>query len=169
MVKTGSLIIVADLGDLKAYRMEKLEAVNRQDTTQTSHVVQRGDFKEALVLISLKDFSYIKAHKKLEDIVSDEAGRFKGAGVMAGEEVRGSYGERHNIDLEIKKRLIKAIAEDIGELVENEAPRAWYLAFPQETTNQLLEALDPEVKKTLANNIKVDLTKIRQNEILSHF
>jgi hypothetical protein len=169
MVRTGSLIIVADLGELKAYRMEKLEAVNRQDEAQVSHVVQRGDFKEALVLIPLEDINYIHAHKKLEEIVSDEAGRFKGSGSVAGEASRGSYGERHNIDLEIRKRLLKAIAEDIGELVKKEACRAWYLAFPQETTNQLMEKLDSEVKKTLANNITVDLTKTRQNEILSHF
>jgi hypothetical protein len=169
MVRTGSLIIVADLGELKAYRMDKLEAVNRQDEAKVSHIVQRGDFKEARVLIPLKDINYIKAHGKLEDVVSDEAGRFKGGASTAGEATRGSYGERHNIDLENRKRLLKAIAEDIGELVKKEASHAWYLAFPHETTNQLLEHLDPEVKKTLANNITVDLTKTRQNEILSHF
>jgi hypothetical protein len=143
------IIIAADLGHFKAYRITK-------DPLETS---------PGITLI--ESYDSIEGHGKLGDKLSDAAGRF-GRGGGKEEPAKGS-GERHNIELEIEKRLIKMMAKDIDTVIVSEKCDKWYLAAGEKINRQLVENLKPEVKDKLLKNITANLTNIKKSEILSHF
>ncbi|WP_296824596.1 host attachment protein [Sulfurovum sp.] len=142
----NTMIIVANLGGLKEYHVQKHEAIVGNEM-KISYAVELHH-----------DMDYIDAHKKLQDVVSDEAGK-----------LGNSTGEEHNFETERKKRSIKEIADDINSIVEKEKPRQLFLAFPQELNAQLLEALSSNTKSILVKNVSSDLVKTKKGEILSHF
>ncbi|GBD96238.1 MAG TPA: hypothetical protein ENG83_06295 [Nitrospirae bacterium] len=142
------IIIIADLGHFRAYRITK-------------------EPLESPGLTLIESYDSIEGHGKLGDKLSDAAGRF-GRGGGKDEVAKGS-GERHNIELETEKRLTKMIAKDIEALIGSEKCKKWYLAACEKINSQIIENLKPEVKAGLVKNIVGDLTKINKSEILSRF
>jgi hypothetical protein len=144
-----TIIIAADLGHFKAYRITK-------DPMEKSPRVTL-----------IKGYDSIEGHGKLGDKLSDSAGRFvRGGGKK--KSAKGS-GERHNIELETEKKIIRMIARDIDDLIVSEKCEKWYLAAAEKINGQIVEKLTPEVKIKLDKNIAADLTKIDKSEILGHF
>ena len=143
------IIITVDLGHFKAYKITK-------DPLETS---------PGITLI--ESYDTIDGHGKLGDKLSDAAGRF-GRGGGKEEPAKGS-GERHNIELETEKRLMKMLAKDIDTVIVSEKCDKWYLAAGEKINRQIIENLKPEVKASLFKNITANLTKIGKSEILSHF
>ena len=141
------LIVLADLGRLKAFR------VTRDEMTSNVHV----ELAEELNLLD--------GQEKLLDKVTDKAGRFPASGGANG----GGAGENHNLQLEIQKRIIKRIGEGINDLVKRENPSMWHFAAAQEINNKIQEGLCPEVRSKLSKSVRSDLTKIGKSELLSHF
>lgn len=141
-----TMVIVADLGELKAFNVKRSEGMVGNEL-KVSHSLEM-----------LNDISYIDAHKKVQDIVSDSAGR-----------LGHSIGENHNLETERKRRSLKDVANDINLIVKNEKPKQLLLAFPKELNAQLMDTLAPETKKVLAKNVASDLIKTPTSEILSHF
>ena len=142
----NAMVIVADLGELKAFNVKKNEGM------------VENELKVSYSLEMLNDISYIDAHKKVQDIVTDSAGR-----------LGHSIGENHNLQTERKRRSLKDVAHDINEIVKNEKPNQLLLAFPQELNAQLVDALSAETKKVLVKNVASDLIKTHTADILSHF
>jgi len=145
------LIVTADLGHFKAYKLIK----SRKD-----NVTPRVEL--------LKCFDNLEAHERISEKMSDAAGRFRRAGAGAGYNSAGS-GERHNMDTETKKRLIKKMAECIDSMMKGEDCDAWHLAAGSDINNALLRNLSPYAKERLINNIKSDLTKLTKSEIVERF
>lgn len=143
---TDKLIVVADLGRVKAYR------VTRDDMSPTSR------------LELVDDVEMTDAHGKLLDKITDKAGRFPGNGTGPG---GMSMGENHNLQLETDRRLLKQVADRINNLAKNE--RIWYLAAVKEINPRVVESLNPTVRATMAKNISADLIKIPKEDLLSHF
>ena len=143
------IIITADLGHFKAYRITK-------DPLETSPIITL-----------IESYDSIEGHGKLGDKLSDAAGRFRRGGGK--EEAAKGSGERHNIELKTEKRLIKMIAKDINTLIDIEDCKKWYLAAGKKINRQIVENLKPEIKAKMVKNLFVDLTKVRKSEILSHF
>ena len=142
----NAMVIVADLGEMKAFNVKKNEGM------------VENELKVSYSLEMLNDISYIDAHKKVQDIVTDSAGR-----------LGHSIGENHNLQTERKKRSLKDVANDINEIVKNKKPNQLLLAFPKELNAQLVDELAPETKKVLAKNVASDLIKTHTADILSHF
>lgn len=142
------LIITADLGHFKAYRITKEPLESPRVTL-------------------IDSYDSIEGHGKLGDKLSDAAGRFRRGGGKK-ESAKGA-GERHNIELETKKKIIKMIAKDIDDLIVSEQCEKLYLAAGEKINSQIVENLKPEVKTKLVKNITADLTKIDKSEILGHF
>jgi hypothetical protein len=142
----NTMVVVANLGELKVFNVKKNEGVVENEM-KVSHTLE-----------PLNDIVYIDAHKRIQDIVSDSAGR-----------LGNSTGENHNLKIERKRRSVKDVANDINAIVENEKPRQLLLAFPQESNAQLLEELTQETKNILVKNVTSDLVKTNRGEILSHF
>src|ERR1700757_4650225 len=94
----NKLVIVTDRGCLKAYRVEYDE--------QSTH--------PRLELI--ESFNTTDAHGRLSDKLTDAAGRFAG-GTANVKGVR-TFGERHNIKLEMDKRVVRYLAGSVNDLVK---------------------------------------------------
>lgn len=143
---TDKLIVVADLGRVKAYRL--------------SH----DDMSPTPRLELVDDVQMAEAHGRLLDKVTDKAGRFPGKGTGPG---GMSISENHNLTLETERRLLKKVAERIDGLVKNE--RVWYLAAVKEINPRVVESLSPAARQSMVKNVSADLTRTPKEELLSHF
>jgi protein required for attachment to host cells len=153
----NTMVIVADLGELKAFNVEKHEGI------------VENEMKISYSLEMLNDISYIDAHQRVQEIVSDSAGRLGTSETPNAGKWGSSTGEPHNLQTERRRRSLKDVANDINMIVKNEKPRQLLLAFPQELNGQLMDALTQETKSVLAKNVASDLVNIHTSEILSHF
>ncbi len=145
-VKVGDWVVVVNKGELKAY-----EAKPR--TLEAEAGLKEDEVK--LELLSDKD--YIATHKKLHEMLTDEAGRFKGDATKG-----ASRGEEHNLEEEIEKRVLEDIAKDVNEL-EQKAPRKLFLALNEEIANFVLERINQD---KIVKIVKKDLVKLPKEELL---
>ncbi len=146
MALENTIVIVADLGELKVFKIEKHEGV----------VDNQMKISHSLKLIN--DENFINGRKKLGQVLSDSTGNFD----------KGTL-EDHNLKTERDNRTIKDIVQDIEIVVNEMQPKAVYLAFPKEHNNELTAKLSPETKAILTKNIAADLVKTNKEKILSHF
>ena len=147
----NTLVVVTDLGCFKAFRLE-----NNQPH-QTPH------------LELLEEFNSADAHEKLVDKVTDLSGRFSRSSGGAGARGPMSDGERHNIELESRKRLVRRLAQRLNALARSPEIERCLLAASREINHQLLEELEPPVRAKITKNVSADLTKLERAEILRHF
>ncbi len=142
----NTTIIVANLGELKAYEVNKHEAVSERD------------IKVSYSLKLLTDVGYIATHQKMQDINSDRAGKFG-----------NSSGEEHSFQLEKERRTLEDVASDIDNIVNEKNTQQLFLAFSGQRNGQLVEKLNSDTKSVLIKNIPSDLVKTNKNKILSYF
>ncbi|OHD86860.1 host attachment protein [Sulfuricurvum sp. RIFCSPLOWO2_12_FULL_43_24] len=140
MEHNGKLIIVADMGELKSYKVQMITATNRYHLELQS------------------DLDYIEGRQSMSETLSDDQGRFK----------NGS-GEDHGAEHEREQRLVQQISDDISAMLSNAQPGSCYLAFPTKHHNELTSALSDRAQKALAKNIDADLVKCPVEDLLSHF
>jgi hypothetical protein len=146
-----TLLIVADLGLLRAYR-------------ETQNVADRQPHLE--LIEELKPES---AHQKLSDQVTDQAGRFPRGG--GGANIPGdlSAGESLNAEAEQNRRLISQLALRINALLANPEVTRCSIAISGAIHNQLLEAIDPKARAKFGQVLASNLAKTDPNELLGHF
>jgi len=141
---TEKMIVLADLGRVKAFRVTP--------DLMTS--------KPQMELVY--DCEFPDAHHRLVDIVTDMAGSFPVSGKPG-----TSIGENHNLRVETERRLIRLVAEKIGDLVRGQ--RCWYLAAAENINGRIVELLTPEARSVLFKNVPADLVKTPKQEVLGHF
>ncbi len=146
MILDNTLVILADLGELKVYRVKKSEAI------------LSNEMKESYALDLIQDLGYIDAHQKVSDLVSDSKGSFG-----------GSNTDEHNLEIERKKRSLKEIAKDINSVIEHEKPKQLFLAFSGDSLSQLVEQLNQNTKAILTKTVASNLVKTDKSKVLSHF
>lgn len=145
-----SLIVVADRGSLKAYRV---------DETPT-----RGP---SLRLIQA--FDVTDAHGRLVDKVTDQAGRFPVGDGGAGGRHMNAIAERQTFAGEYDRRIYRQLAEEIAGIVRREKPEGWSFAAPSEIYAHILELLPREVRDQVVEHVKSDLVKVEPAKLLTHF
>lgn len=150
----NTLVVVADLGGYKAFKLEDNGKNN-------------GNLNQTPRLELLEQFENPEAHGRMVDKVSDLSGRFPRAGGRAVGAM--SDGERHNIELESRKRFIRQLAQRLNALARGKDIERCLLAASREINHPLLEELDPQVRAKITKNVPADLTKLGRTEILSHF
>lgn len=145
------LIIVADLGLLRAYR-EIPGAAGRQPHLELVDELISG-----------------AAHEKLSDQVTDQAGRFPRGSGAAG--VRGSLssGEQLHQEAEQNDRLIDLLARKINGLLLDGQVTCCDLAASAPIHKQLLEALDPNARAKIGQVLASNLAKTDPGELRRHF
>ena len=154
----NTLLVVADLGGFKAFKLE-----NNEESP-----VANGRIKRPPRLEFIEEFQNADAHGRLVDKVTDLSGRFpRGTGLKAGGAM--SDGERHNIELESRKRLVRQLAQRLNALARNQEIERWFLAASKEINHQLIEELEPQVRAKIEKNVPSDLTKIERADILGYF
>lgn len=140
MEHNGKLIIVADMGELKSYKVRMITETNRYHLELQS------------------DLDYIEGRQNTGETLSDDRGRF---GYKTGDD--------HGAEHESEQRLVHKIADDISALLTNAQPNSCYIAFPAKHHKELTSLLSARAQKALAKNIDADLVKCPAEELLSHF
>lgn len=144
----NTLLIVADRGGLRAYRVG--ENPNR-----------------APGLHLIDSFQAQETHGRFQDKVTDQAGRFKGSGTA--NQSTGGTAEHPTIEMENDRRACKHLAQRINELVAREKPEGWLLAVPARIHGLIEGHLQPEARKHLAEVVHADLLRSEPGKILPHF
>lgn len=145
----NTLVVVADLGCLKAYRL---------DQTPVQHTPR---------LELLGEFNNGDATAKLTDVTTDSSGRFPRGGARAGQGM--SDGERHNLELEQRRRLVRQLAGKLTHWLEQPDVEDCYLAASREIHKPLLDELNPANRSRIVRSVHADLTKLDKAQLLSHF
>jgi len=145
----ASLIIVADRGSLKAYRV---------DETPT-----RGPSLRLIQAFDLTD-----AHGKLIDKVTDLAGRFPVSG-GAGERHANSIAERTQLETETDRRIHKQLADQIVKIIDRSGKEGWSFAAPAEIHGAIVDLLPRAARDRIVEHVKSDLVKIEPAKLPSHF
>jgi hypothetical protein len=146
-----TLIIVADLGLLRAYR-----------ETQNS-----ADRQPHLELI--EELKPESAHQKLSDQLTDQAGRFPRGGGAATVPGNLSAGESLNSEAEQNRRLISQLAGRINALLADDDVTRCSIAISGAIHNQLLEAIAPKARAKIGQVLTSNLTKIDPTKLHAHF
>ena len=149
----NTLLVVADLGGFKAFKVET-----------NGNPMSRHTPRMEL----LEQYDNQQAHGRIVDKVSDLSGRFP-RGTMARSAGAMSDGERHNMELEERKRFIRDLAHRLNNLARKEEFDRCFLAASKEINHPLCEELEPRVRAKIAKNIPADLTKLGRTEILRRF
>ena len=114
----NTLVVVTGLGCLKAYKLENTER-NRTPRLEL-----------------LEEFNNAEAHGRLVEKVSDLSGRFPRGSSISNQTGAMSDGERHNIELEQRKRLVReqglGLAPGAAFGPEGEGFVRWCFAASQE-------------------------------------
>ena len=141
------MLIVTDLGLLKVYRYETPKEGSPRIT-----------LLEQLVLEP--------AHLHLTDQITDSAGRRDTpAGKMGG----GTMADSHNLQLEVKRRLVKTIARKVEALAGAAGAEGCWLAAHKEIVHPILDELSHAVRSRIEKLVPRDLTKLEPREVLGHF
>src|ERR1041385_3583331 len=130
----NTLVVVTDLGGFKAYRLEK----DRQFSNPRLEL--------------LEEFANPDAPRKLVEQVSDFAGRFPRR-TNPGASSAMSDGERHNIELEKRKRGVRRLATRLNSLMSDPDVEQCFLAASREINRKLLEELESSARAKIGLNI----------------
>lgn len=154
-----SFIIVADRGNLKAFRVE----------------AAGGERQPRLALV--QSLSFTEAHTKISEVNTDMAGRFPAGSTLSTTGAgAGGGGGRHQAAiaetqqaLETDRRIIKQIAEHVATILHQERPRSWGFAAPAAINSAVLERLDAPLRKSMSENHSVDLVNMDPAKLAGHF
>lgn len=142
------LLILADLGHLKAYRL----------------LYNAPGLKPKLELIGT--FSTQEASGRLRDKLTDNPDLKRGdvAGTMQGVT---SDGERHNIDLEFERRAVKELARHISDIIRNEPGLEECLfSASREIHNGILEHLTQSARNRIVAHWHEDLINLPNGDLV---
>ena len=145
----NKLVVVADLGYFKAYRLE----------TNNPHSTPRLELIEELHLID--------AHRKTLDRATDLFGRNHSPMMNTWATYSGE--RRHNIELERKRRLVKQLAHSLNALLHRGGSDGCYLAASKEISHQVLNELPRNARVKIEKIIACDLTKADKSELMRRF
>ena len=142
-----SLVVVADRGGVKAYRVN--DTPNRGASLQL-----------------VQAFVITDAHGRYDDKLTDQAGRFpsNGNGRHA-----NSIAERTAIETETDRRICKQLAEQIAEVVRREGVESWSFAAPASIHSAVSELLPRPIRRRVVEHVKSDLVKIEPAKLSGHF
>ena len=142
-----SLIIVADRGSLKAYR------VNETPTRGPS-------------LKLIQAFNVTDAHGKLVDKVTDLAGRYApndGSGMY-----QASIAET-KLETETERRINKQLADQITKIAKSDGIDGWSFRRAPSCHNAIVELIGADVRNRIVEFVKSDLVKVEPAKLGSHF
>jgi hypothetical protein len=148
-----SLIITADRGSLKAYRVA--ETPNRGPSLQ---LVQAVDFTDA--------------HGRYQDKFTDQAGRFPvgdGGGAAGSGRHQNAITEQQGLELENDRRIFRQLAESIADVVKTEGTEGWSFAAPASIHTSIVDLLPAAVRERIVEHVKSDLVKIEVANLPQHF
>jgi hypothetical protein len=155
-MRVGDLVIIATLGEIKAF-------IANPRTPEAEAGLKPNEVK--LDLLTVIDI--VEAHQKVNNLVSDNAGQFKGGSIFRGDFTRGSIGERYNLENEIIKEVVRAVTEDIDMLIEQYGNKKVFLSLPKFIAKDVMDNLKNASK--IYRLVEKDLLKIDKNKLINEF
>jgi len=155
-MRVGDLVIIATLGEIKAF-------IANPRTPEAEAGLKPNEVK--LDLLTVIDI--VEAHQKVNNLVSDNAGQFKGGSIFRGDFTRGSIGERYNLENEIIKEVVKAVTEDIDMLIEQYGNKKVFLSLPKPIAKDVMDNLKNASK--IYRLVEKDLLKTDKNKLIDEF
>jgi len=143
-----SLIVVADRGGIKAYRVN--DTPNRGASLR---LVQAFDITDA--------------HGRYDAKLTDQAGRVPVS--VGNSRHANSIAERTALETENNKRICQQLAEHIAEVVKREAADGWSFAAPSSIHTTIAELLPAPVRNRVVEHVKSDLVKVEPSKLPNHF
>ncbi len=143
----GKLIIVTDLGRLKAYRCE----VTPRQTPR---------------LEPLEEVCLEEAQGNVDEWVTDAAGRRAGSTQPAW---GAPIADDHNLKLENERRLIRQISKHIEKLIQRIGKEGVWLAAQKEINHRIIDELPQGIRAQIEKNLACDLVKAHPPEVLEAF
>jgi hypothetical protein len=144
-----SLVIVADRGTLKAYRV---------DETPT-----RGPSLQLVQAFNITD-----AHGKLIDKLTDVAGRFPVSDGVGRQHHAASIAES-KLETETDRRIHKQLADQITKIISDTGKDGWSFAAPAEIHSAIVDLLPGRVCDRIVEHVKSDLVKVEPAKLHTHF
>lgn len=141
------LLIIADRGNIKAYRVEAVPGRGA-----TAHLLESHRIEEA--------------HGRYQDKFSDQAGSFPNGGTNG---AANSIAERMTLDAEIQMRCFREAASLIMKILATYQPERWAFAAPSEINGAILDGLPSKMQQKLVQNVPKDILKIESNKLLNYF
>jgi len=150
-MKVGDLVIVASLGEIKAYKANPR-------TLEAEAGLKPNEVKLDLI----KAIDIVEAHKKLQDLITGLEGSYK-PGFLN----KSVSGENHNLKQEIYKEAVKTVAEDIDLIIEELGDKKVFLSLPKVIANDVLENM--KYKDKIFRLVEKDLLKTDKNRLIDEF
>ena len=144
-------VVLADLGSMKAYKVD--------DNNLNSHPR----------LELLETYENPEVHSKLSETLSDQAGQFARGSRGAGASHEIACGERHNIELEQRRRWIRQLTDRISQVLRRGDLDVCWFAAGKEINKQILDELPQELHAKIERNVPANLTKLEKLELLGRF
>ncbi len=144
-----SLIIVADRGSLKAYKVEKTP--------------NRGPALRLVQSINITD-----AQGRYQDKVTDQAGRLPAGDAGSGRHMN-VIAERQGLDDDNDRRMFRELAEAVSQVVREEGDEGWSFAAPASIHSAIVEDLPAAISERIVEHVKSDLVNIEAAALPSHF
>jgi len=145
------LILLADRGSLKAYRMDD------------SRLGGRPHIEE------IEEIDVLSGHRRLGQITSDQLGRHSDHRGGPGAKQQSSTGEAHGLKREEERRAIAEIQKHIRRLLQEHPGVSWRFAAEESVNRRLLEGIDTSEKDRLLQNLGVDLVNQPKEEVRKRF
>ena len=144
-----SLVIVADRGTLKAYRVD--ETPTRGPSL---HLVQA--------------FNITDAHGKLIDKLTDVAGRFPVSDGIGRQHHAASIAES-KLETETDRRIYKQLADQIVKITSAGGKEGWSFAAAPDIHKAIVDLLPGRVRDRIVEHVKSDLVKVEPAKLHTHF
>ncbi|MFL6539188.1 MAG: host attachment protein [Chthoniobacterales bacterium] len=149
----ATLVVVADRGSVKAYKVNETP--------------NRGSSLELVRAFVLTD-----AHGRYQDKLTDQAGRFPvgdGGGQAGSGRHQNAIAERQGLETENDRRIFKELAENITNVIMEQAPEGWSFAAPSQIYSTMTDLLSPEIRDRIVEHVRADLVNIPVAELAERF
>jgi hypothetical protein len=145
----ASIIITADRGSLKAYRVNETPA--------------RGPSLQLIQAFDITD-----AHGKLGDKVTDLAGRFAVTETAGSHRGQASIAES-KLQTETERRINKELADQIAKVINGSGKEGWAFAAAPAIHSAIVDLLPDRVRNRIVEHVKSDLVKVEPAKLPNHF
>lgn len=133
------VVIVADTGQLKAYRVEELSL----------------DEKGPLELVQRRSYKFDR--KSHYGHTGGPRNNSRGSGDARS--ARRASGDQHHTDTELELKAVRTISADINTLLRKDDAEAYCLALPRSIWGPVNAKVDKRYKDKIRTNLPVNLTK----------
>jgi hypothetical protein len=146
-----TLVIVADLGNFKAYKWDG------------------NEFHSTPQLRLIDAFETVDARTKRTNTLTVMEGHSASNGSNPKAPGASSDGEQHGMQLEKRRRLVRQLGTHISELLSQRDIERCFLSAPREINDLLVHQIEPASRLKIERNLPLDLTNLNTQDLIPHF